>query len=172
LALRRSFATRVLDADEFAGFRCCPNPGEPWVQEAENYVRAFVLGHATWVLAFRDEQEELVAVSAFDPRIVEVPLAQPVAHEGWHLQVVAIAVEHQRQGVSRAVFDETFATMRDIAGHRVLVTANVHRDHVASRTAAERVGLLPLVPIDEHYWMLLGKVPPAEGDSGSGGRTD
>jgi RimJ/RimL family protein N-acetyltransferase len=167
LRLHRSFATRVLDTSEFAHFSCCPNPGEPWVREAEDYVRGFVLGHATWVLAFRDEQNELVAVSAFDPRIIEVPLAQPVAHEGWHLQVVAIALQHQAQGLSRMVFEQTFEAMRDIAGHRVLVTANVHRAHTASRRAAARVGLLTLLPLDDDYLILLGQVPPSSDDASS-----
>jgi RimJ/RimL family protein N-acetyltransferase len=159
LKLHRSFATRVLDTDEFATFRCCGEPEEPWVLEAENYIRGFVLGHATWVLSFRDASGELIAVSAFDRRVIEVPLIRPERHEGWHLQVLAVSLQHQGRGLAKQVFEGTFGAMREIASDRVLVTANVHRENAASRVAAERSGLLPLQPLDEHYWVLLGEVP-------------
>jgi RimJ/RimL family protein N-acetyltransferase len=162
VALRRSFATRVQDADEFARFACCPSGGPPWIREAEDYVRVSVLSHATWVLAFRDDDDALVAVSAFDPRVISIPLNEPVDHLGWHLQVVAVRLDRQRERLSQEVFARTFAAMREIAPERLLVTAHVHREHRASRTAAERAGLELLVPKDDHYWLLLGEVVPAE----------
>jgi hypothetical protein len=49
--------------------------------------------------------------------------------------------------------------MRQIDAERVLLTANVHRNHTISRRACARVGLNPWTPLDEHYWVLLGEVP-------------
>ena len=161
MKLRRSFAVTVGDAEEFASFSCCPDDGPAWVREAENYVRVYALGHANWVLAFRDEADELVAVSAFDPRVIEIPLVAPVEHDGWHLQVVAIALPYQGQGLSAFVYSETFAAMREVSQQRELVTANVHSLHTASRRAAARAGLDTLVPIDDDYIRLLGVVPAA-----------
>jgi hypothetical protein len=43
----------------------------------------------THVLAFRAEGQ-LVAVSAFYYRVVEVPAVQPVEHDAWHLDVLAV----------------------------------------------------------------------------------
>jgi RimJ/RimL family protein N-acetyltransferase len=129
------------------------------VREAEDYVRCFALRHADFVLAFRDDDGKLVAVSAFDRRDIELPLNAPTTHPGWHLQVVALAVEHQSKGFAADVFAQTFEEMRAIATERIFVTATVHRDHRASLAAAARAGLTQLVQMDEHYWVLLGEVP-------------
>lgn len=140
-------------------FACCGCGNEaPWTEEAENYVRGSVLRRSEHCLAFRDAGE-LVAVSAFDPSTLGWPLNQPVDHPVWHLNVVAIALAHQSQGLSAEVFESTFEAMRQIDASRDVVTAFVHESHVASLNACARVGLEPLKPIDDDYWLLLGPLP-------------
>jgi RimJ/RimL family protein N-acetyltransferase len=114
-----------------------------------------------WVLAFRDDEQRLVAVSAFDPRRIDIPLNAPVEHHGWHLQVVALDREQQGHGLAQVVFAETFAAMREVDPARILVTGNIHKDNSPSFAAAGRAGLTRLVPLDEHYWVVLGEVPKA-----------
>lgn len=160
MRLTRSFATREYDEDAFAAFSSwAGRDGEPWIEEADNYVRVSVLRHAAHVLAFRDAARDLVAVSAFDERTIAVPLAAPVDHPGWHLQVVAIRVEDQRKGLSQLIFQETFAAMRELDPERVLVTAHAHKDHFASISACRQAGIEAFYMKDDDYWMLLGEVP-------------
>lgn len=120
-----------------------------------------MLREAQETLAFRTEQGELVAVSAFDPRVITFPPTEPIEHQGWHLHVVAIALEYQRQGLCGQVLQETFAAMRDIDSSRVFVTANVHNEHRSSIKACATAGLTFWLPKDEHYSILFGEVPPA-----------
>ncbi len=159
MALHASFADA--DAtDEFNRFRCWDgDPDTPWIEEAENYVRVSVLGDAEFVLAIRDDQEHLVAVAAFDYRIIEVPIVRPQQHAGWHLQVVALDLELQGMRLSGEVFQLVFDAMTQVDADRVLVTAHVHIKHAASLAACQRVGLTVLKPLDEHYDVLLGEVP-------------
>lgn len=148
------------DADEFAQFRCAEiEAADPWVMEAEAYVRSWVLRHARHVLAHRDEVGALVAVSAFDETVVGIPLLSPRDHPGWHLQVVAISHDHQGQRLSADVFSGTFEAMRGLDPDRVFVTANVHNRHLVSQRACAKVGLTPWLQRDEEYWILLGEVP-------------
>jgi RimJ/RimL family protein N-acetyltransferase len=159
VAVSWSFA-RLEDEAEFASFSCWDGvAGTPWVEEVENYVRGWVLRDARHVVAVRSEDDELVAVAAFDERSIAVPLVAPVDHPGWHLLVVAIRLDHQGQGLSREVFDAVFEAMRRVDPERVLYTAYVHRENRASMRACARVGLLPFHPKDEHYHTLLGEVP-------------
>lgn len=159
LELQVTTATLANDAD-FAAFSCWDgDDATPWIEEAENYVRGFVLRRAENVLAFRTAENELVAVSAFDERTIHVPIVNPVAHDGWHLQVVAIDCDHQKRQLSRQIFEATFAAMRDRDPSRVYVTARVHKDHSNSAKACDAVGLSLLRPNDEHYLILLGEVP-------------
>lgn len=158
--MERSFATRADDA-EFAGFCCCDGEAPPWRVEVENYVRGHVLGRATHSLAFR-EKSELIAVAAFDPKTIELARAvDPLRMRGWKLQVVAVARERQRQGLSGDVFAQTFEAMREQDPTRGVVQADVHVDNDASLAACERAGLVRVMPIPpEHsYWLLMGKVP-------------
>jgi hypothetical protein len=147
------------DADEFAQFACCQGAREPWILEVENYVRGWVLRRAQYVLAHRNEAGTLLAVSAFDETVIGIPLVSPLDHPGWHLQVVAISLDHQNQGLSQEIFASTFNAMRQLDVDRVFVTANVHREHVMSHRACARVGLTPWIPLDDAYWILLGEVP-------------
>jgi RimJ/RimL family protein N-acetyltransferase len=161
LPLSWSFATVERDANDFAHFQCWNgDPGLPWVEEAENYVRAWVLRRSENVLAFRDEGGALVAVSAFDPRVILVPIVNPVEHPGWHLQVVAIRLDQQGHGLSREIFTGTFAAMKSVDPNRVLYTANVHKDNRPSLRAGAAVGLLQFRRKDAFYLELLGEVPP------------
>lgn len=155
----RSIATYALDVDDLASFSCCGEDPSPWELEAENYIRAFALRHAAFVLAFRDKSGRLAAVSAFDPREIHVPLNAPTPEPGWHIQVLALSKGLHNAGHSREIFTQTFDAMRTIAPERVLVTAHAHKEHAISLTACGRVGLTPLVPLDAHYWVLLGEVP-------------
>jgi hypothetical protein len=154
-----SFATEY-DTGEFSQFTCCTDASAPpWVREAEIYVRDWALRRAQHVLAHRNGAGALVAVSAFDRTTIGIPLLSPLDHPGWHLQVVAILDDHQNQRLSREVFDNTFVAMTQLDVDRVFVTANVHRDHAVSLRACANVGLEPWIPLDDHYWILLGEVP-------------
>lgn len=160
MPLAVAFATFADDA-EFAAFCCWDgDDATPWAEEAENYVRGWALQHAEHVLAFRDNGGSLVAVSAFDRRVIAVPLVAPQDHPGWHLQVVAVDIDHQGRGVFGDVMSATYDAMRSLDPDRVLVTAHVHRDNEHSLKACRRHGLLPFVGLDEHYLVLLGEVPP------------
>ncbi len=161
MSLHWSFASREHDESDFARFQCWDGDERlPWVEEAENYVRASVLRHSQYVLAFRDQNDDLLAVSAFDPRVVLVPIVNPIEHPAWHLQVMAIRLDQQRRGLSAGVFKGTFAAMRSVDPHRVLYTANVHKDNRPSLKAGVAVGLWPFQKKDDHYLELLGEVPP------------
>lgn len=158
--LQRTRASRDDDEDDFASFSCWDgNPHTPWIEEAENYVRGWVLRSAKHVLAFRDKEGHLVATSAFDERVISVPLVAPVDHGGWHLQVVAVELGHQRLGLSRQIFTQTLEAMHELDPARSLVTASAHRDHHASLKACAQAGITPFFLKDAHYWVLLGEVP-------------
>jgi RimJ/RimL family protein N-acetyltransferase len=158
--LKRAHASREVDEDAFASFSCWDgNPGTPWIEEAENYVRGWVLSNAQHVLTFRDTGGRLLAVSAFDERVISVPLVAPADHPGWHLQVVAIDLEHQHRGLARDVLDQTLDAMHELDPERVLVTAHAHRDHRASLKVCANAGLVRFIPKDADYWILLGEVP-------------
>jgi RimJ/RimL family protein N-acetyltransferase len=158
--LQRIRATREDDEDDFASFSCWDgSTTTPWIEEAENHVRGWLLSNAKYALAFRDEEGHLVATSAFDERVISVPLVAPVDHPGWHLQVVAIDLEHQRRGLSRQILAQTLEAMHEFDPTRVLVTANVHREHRASLKVCARAGLTRFIPKDDQYWTLLGEVP-------------
>lgn len=158
MTFERSFATLVDDA-EFASFRCCDEGNAaPWTEEAENYARVAALKRSEHCLAFRDAGE-LVAVSAFDRAELAWPIAQPVEHRIWRLNVVAVALGRQRAGLSTEVFRQTFEAMIELDATRKAVSAYVHESHIASLRACERVGLEPLKPHEDGYWLLLGPVP-------------
>jgi hypothetical protein len=148
----------LADDTEFAGFYCCDaTNATPWTQEAENYVRAHALRRSQHCLAFRDSGA-LVAVSAFSPTVLGLPLNQPVDQPVWQLDVVAIALNHQSQGLSSEVFQGTFEVMRQLDLERDAVTAYVHQQHAHSIRACASAGLQPLMPVNGHYWLLLGPI--------------
>jgi RimJ/RimL family protein N-acetyltransferase len=160
MELERSFASRDRDQNDLASFACWDgNPESPWVEEAENYIRGWALSNAQHVLTFRDEQGLLVAVTAFDERIISVPRVAPIEHNGWHFQVAAVSLEHQGRGLSNQILTATLAAMHELDEQRVLVTAHAHREHHLSLKACERVGLSKYLPLDDHYWILLGEIP-------------
>lgn len=159
MPLSWSFASREDDEGEFASFLCWDgDPSTPWIAEVQNYVHGWIFRDAKHVLAFRDLRGELVAVAAFDERVISVPIVAPVNHAGWHLLVVAIRLEDQGRGFSREVFDGVFEAMRTVDSERVLYTAYVHQANRSSVEACRRVGLLPFLRKDEQYWILLGEV--------------
>lgn len=148
------------DAEEFAAFVCCDREtADPWVIEAENYVRGWVLGHADHVVAHRNEAGVLVAVTAFDHSVIGIPIRNPLDHPGWHLQVVAVSADQQNQGLSSEIVSGTFEAMRSVDRDRVYVTANVHRNNRASLTACDRAGIQLWYQRDDDYLVLLGEVP-------------
>lgn len=162
MALVWTFAGRD-DDGEFASFRCWDGDRQkPWVEEVENYVRAGLLRQpGMYVLAFREEGE-LVGVSAFYRRTIGLPALDPVDHDAWHLEVVAVRLDRQGESLSRVILEQTLAMMREEDPQRVLVVAVCHRENGAALAACERVGLLPFVQQDEHYWVLVGELPDDE----------
>jgi hypothetical protein len=158
--MKRSVAT-LADDREFAKFCCCPAEAAAWQREPENYVRAHALRRADHVLTLRSDEDELVAVSAFNRSWAEhIPLVEPRRLPAWFLLVIAIRSQDQEKGLSAELFDHTFAAMREIDRTRSLVMARVHRQHRASLETCGKVGLEPLaLTDDEEYQDLLGMVP-------------
>ena len=147
------------DKGELAGFSCSTeSPSEPWAQEAENFIRGWVVNHSEKVLLFRTMDAQIAAVTAFSSRQVEVPILEPQTHAGWHLDVVGVATELQGAGIGRLVIGSTFDEMRSVKPERVLVTATVHKENAAAMRCAASVGLTPLIAKDAHYWVLLAEL--------------
>jgi hypothetical protein len=159
MALVRSFAGADNDAD-FAGFTCWDgDPENFFAEEAQNFIRGAMLWQFdSFNLAFR-ENGDLVAVSSFYRRTWPIPPPGP-ERPAWHLDVAAVSVERQRSGLSREVFTETFAVMREIDPERILVSAFVHRENLAAYGACAAVGITLWTPRDEDYVILIGEVPP------------
>lgn len=163
MALSWSYATPDDDTDEYREFNCWDGDDHfPWVEEVENFIRHWVLRKTPHVLSFRAADGELAAVAAFERRNIYVPLVDPELHAGWHLQVVAVRLEDQSNGLSRDIFTGVFEAMRQHDDERILYTAHVHRENGASIAACAKVGLDLLHPKDDHYWVLLGEVPAAD----------
>lgn len=158
MPLTREYAT-PLSEGELDSFCCWDGaPNTPWAEEAENFVRAWMLGTVEHILLFRD-QDALIAVSAFDRRKIEVPLVAPRANPGWHLQVVAVTLDRQGHGLFDDVILGTFAEMRQLDPERVLITGSVHRENQRSFQACARHGIDYFLPRDDHYVVVLGEVP-------------
>jgi RimJ/RimL family protein N-acetyltransferase len=151
------------DEDDFASFSCWDgDASKPWAEEAENFIRAWVLRKVEFVLAFREEKGgDLVAVSAFDRRTIGVPLLKPSDQPGWHLQVVAVRLEAQGKRLAARIMSETFAAMREIDPSRILCTANVHRQNGVSLRACARAGFFHYGEMDD-YIRVLAEVPAEE----------
>jgi acetyltransferase (GNAT) family protein len=159
MALERRVAGRA-DDGEFAAFGCWNgDPGQPWAAEVENYVRGTLLRQPdTRILAFREEGE-LVAVSAYYKRTIGVPALNPTEHDAWHLEVVAIRLDRQGEGLSHEVIEQTLRAMREEDPGRVLVTAVAHRDNIGAFAACAHFDLLQYVQQDPDYWVLVGELP-------------
>ena len=148
------------DQDLLARF-CCWN-GDPeywWALEVENHVRGFVLSNSENVVLFEDGGE-LLAVSAFGRTTIGIPLLEPRSQPCWHLDLIAVALSRQSQGLSKDVYAGTFDSMRNLDPQRFLITGLIHEDHSASLKAAQKVGLEPFIPVGDGYWRVLGEVPP------------
>ena len=157
--VQRSFAGPD-DRDDLAQFDCWDgNPEEPWADEAQNYVRAWVLSKSAHTIVFKDADGQIVGVSAFSPRLIGLPLVQPVEHPAWHVDVVAVVRRLQGNGFAQQIFAGTFEAMQQCGPDRILATANVHRNNARSLSACAKAGLHALMPLDDHYWILLGEVP-------------
>jgi hypothetical protein len=115
----------------------------------------------THVLAFRAEGQ-LVAVSAFYYRVVEIPAVQPVEHDAWHLDVLAVRFDKQGQHLSQEALQQSLGAIQELDGSRVFVTAYVHQENAAALAVAAHFGLLPYVQHDPLYWTLLGELPPQQ----------
>lgn len=162
LHLHSRLGDLTTDADLFDSFACWDgDPDKPWVEEVENYVRIHVLKDCPHTLAFFDEDEQLIAVSAFRPSQVLIPRLVGQSRPSWHLVVAAVSLEHQGRGCSAQVFDESFDTMRGLDGDRLLVTGYVHQDNLASLKACAKAGLDPFEPKGGGYIVVLGEVPAA-----------
>jgi hypothetical protein len=75
VALASSLATAA-DRDELASFVCWDrNPNEPWVEEAQNFVRAWVLSKTQHCLISRDEAPNSVLTPGFESRAIMSPRA-------------------------------------------------------------------------------------------------
>jgi len=158
VTLTRSVGSLDDDAD-FGSFRCWDGDNaKPWVEEVENYVRGALLRQPDMhILAFR-EAGELAAVAAFYRRIIGLPILDPVDQQAWHLEVVAIRLDRQGQGLSSAVLQQTLEAMRVMDSDCILITGLVHCDNDGAFTACSRVGIKKLVQRDEHYWLVLGEL--------------
>jgi RimJ/RimL family protein N-acetyltransferase len=160
MALTVASATLADDAD-FARFACWNQSDvEPWAEEVENYIRGTLLHQANnYTLTFRAE-DQLVAVASFYKSTIGLPLAYPADHPSWHLDVVAVTLQHQGSGHSLEVYQKTLQAMRDIDPDPILLTAFTHVDNHAAIESAKQIGLTPLCPRDDIYWILLGELVP------------
>lgn len=159
MALTRFAAGHYDDAAQFAQFECWDgDPAAPWAAEAQNFIRGFVLERADTSVFKWCDAGQLVAVTAFRSTVVGLPVLNPEDHVAWHLEVIGIAVTHQGHGLSQQVLEETIDVMRERDPDRVLVTANVHHQNAPSIAALASVGITPLAPLDEHYWLFLGEI--------------
>ncbi|HEY2053441.1 MAG TPA: GNAT family protein [Solirubrobacterales bacterium] len=150
----------LADNSELASFCCCPDGGPAWAKETENYIRAASLRQAEKVLLLHDDDGELVGVSAFDTRMIDVvPVLEPVEVRGWHLHAMAIRLDDQRQGLCGELFVQTFDAMYGQDRTRSLVTANVHEENHPSIKACAKAGLELLRPNGDGYNLLLAVVP-------------
>jgi hypothetical protein len=158
VALVRAFATRA-DDEEFSRFSCWDgNSALPWVEEVEDDIRGgWIFKRAEHVVAIRDDGD-LVAVSAFFPRDIGLPVVAPVPQLGWHLHALAVRLDLQRSGLSVVALEQTFAAMREIDPNRDLFTVRVHQDNVASTRLCGRYQLAPFPRDDPVYIELLGDV--------------
>jgi hypothetical protein len=152
----RSFALRGRDDDEFGRFECWDgDPATPWIGEAQDHARVWSLTTADHALAFRDDNGVLIAITAFSRGEIEIPLLGGTEQPCWDLQVLAIALDHQRQGLSEEVFLGTFAAMLELDRSRMYVRGRVHKDHHASRRACACVEMHGAYE-DPPYWVVVG----------------
>jgi ribosomal protein S18 acetylase RimI-like enzyme len=147
------------DQDAFAAFSCCDEDAAPWAEEAEDYIRTRVIREAEVVLAYWDPPGNLVAVAGFSRRAIWVPLSEPQENPGWHLLVLGVLSDRHGEGIGLTVLSDVYKEMSQIDPSRVLVTAMVHEDNVASRRMCQKIGLLPFEAADPGYLLLLGEIP-------------
>jgi len=143
------------DAKLLAGFWCWSGGEDYWAEEVENHIRGWVLSRSDVTLLFT-EQAELVAVSAFSRRNVDMRTA---VVPGWLLDVVAVDLHRQGEGLASEVFAGTFEAMKMADPDRVVVSAKVHDQNLVSRSAATRAGITALRPLADGYWEFLGTTP-------------
>ena len=149
------------DQDSLARFCCWNSDPEYWrTLEVENHIRGFVLSNSENVVLFEDEGE-LLAVSAFGRTTIGIPLVDPRHQPCWHVDLVAVTLDRQSQGLSREVFAGTFERMRELDPQCFLITGLIHENNLASLNAAQKVGIMPFTPAGDGYWRVLGEVPPA-----------
>lgn len=169
-------AEKHRDGHVLLAFRCWSGDEEfdPWVREVEEYVRRFALRTADHVLLFETDAGELVGVSAFSRR--EIDLAGRLRVGGWHFDVIALSLRWQRGSVdadieglpptmkaSEYLLRATFRRMLDVDPRRVVVVARVHDENRASMKVCARVGLDRTERETDDYWAMLGEVDPAAG---------
>lgn len=151
----------LADDRELTTFSCCTQGDADYHVEVETYVQALVLRRAQHVIGLRSAEGELVGVGAFDPVIASnLPLVLPEQTRAWHLKVIAVASDHQRQGVSRELIDHAFATMRTLDRTRSLIFARVHEENSASLRACANAGIECYQgPDSDCHFDLIGSVP-------------
>lgn len=160
MALHRTFANRADDGDDFSRFRCWNGDDQlPWVEEVEDDIRGgWIFKRAPHVLALREDDGELVAVSAFLSRPVYIPIAAPEEVDAWHLHVLAVHIDHQGGGLSAEVIAETLAAMGEVDPARAIFTVRVHEQNAPSIALCNRYRLAPFPQRDPPYLELLGDV--------------
>lgn len=126
------------------------------MEEVENHIRGWLLSQSDFTLLFLD-QDAVVAVSGFSRR--QVFLGTDLV-QGWILDVIAIDLHRQGQGLASDVYAGTFDAMKQADPDRVVVSARIHTQNLASRSAAIRAGIHALRPISAEYWEFLGTTPP------------
>lgn len=151
MPLSCSPATLATDLDACVAFRCWDgDPDSHWAKEVEEYVRVNALRYSEHCLAFREEESrELAAFTAFGRREVHIPLLDGAREPCWHMDVAAVSLDRQQAGLSRELFEGTFAAMRELDSGLMFVTAWVHESNEASIKACAGVGL-------DFYYMAHG----------------
>jgi hypothetical protein len=172
---------KVRDADKrrdghlLLSFRCSTDEDdELWIQEVEEYIRAFALRTAHHVLLFETDEGDLAGVSAFARQDVSPAGRRRVP--AWRLEVIALSPAWQGKSVdadiagcaptmkaSEYLLRSTFRRMLELDPRRVIVVARVHDDNRASMVAAGRVGLDRTERESPEYWGMLGEVDPMAG---------
>jgi ribosomal protein S18 acetylase RimI-like enzyme len=164
VALQRFYAGPD-DDPEFTTFTCWDgDPEKWWAQEAQNSIRNWIL--RPWLVGLPEatafkwcDDGELVGVAAIGTRVLTYPQVAPRDHVVGHIDLLAVSLPHQREGVSRVVLGELIDLFREDGLVLAGVTADVHQDNTAALAAAAEFGITKYLPKDDDgYWILFGEL--------------
>lgn len=147
------------DADRNLLARFCCWDGDRttwWIREVQNHTRAWLMDYSEHIILFT-ENGALIAVSAFSATTIAIPLVDPIDQPAWFLDLVAVSLHRQGNGLSSEVYQRMFSVMRDRDPERILVTGLVHEQNTASLRAARKVGIDPFIPVGDGYLRVLGE---------------